>query len=542
MNYILITIIFALVAINVYLFILYTRRKQAISAEDLYQKTQEIKRTFDKNFQQANQELEEDYTRKLELEKHKIQNQNEITLQSLKLENLAQIKEKEQKLQEEYTDLFHQIKQKERELNTQKETLNSLDENLQKEKQDLQANFQELQKNYQEKLSKISGISKDQALKILNKEVEEEVGADLLQWQQKKVEQVKEDTSALAREIVAMAVQRTSSAVANEFTVVSVKVDDEDKGKIIGKKGRNIQWLEKTLGVEFVIDETPGTIIISGFNSVRRHIAKRTLEKLLTDGRIHPSSIEEMCQKSKDELLEEIKQAGQETVENLGIFDFPPKLIRLIGRLKFRTSYGQNMLTHSTEMARLAKTLAEEMNSKFPHREPISVETCVKGALLHDIGKALDEETEPKGDHIKLGEKVCDVFGLDWRIKKCISSHHNESYKDEKHGVCLEAVIVDACDNISGGRLGARKDSAEGYYQRMEALEKIAENVRGVEKAWIMRGSRELWVFFDTKKVSPAKMSKLTRQIAKTIESNVTYPGEIKVVGLWEDSVVEYAK
>jgi ribonucrease Y len=181
------------------------------------------------------------------------------------------------------------------------------------------------------------------------------------------------------------------------------------------------------------------------------------------------------------------------------------------------------------------------MNTQFPHRKPVDVDICVKGALLHDIGKAVDEETIPKGNHVELGEKVCDIFGLDWRIKKCVSSHHDESYYDAEHGFCIEASLVDACDNISGGRLGARKETAEAYYQRMEALEKVADTTPGVTKSWIMRGSRELWVFFDTNAITPDQMHKATREIANRIQTDVKYPGEIKIVGLWEDKIVEYA-
>jgi ribonuclease Y len=200
------------------------------------------------------------------------------------------------------------------------------------------------------------------------------------------------------------------------------------------------------------------------------------------------------------------------------------------------------MLKHSVEMAKLAALLANEMNLKFPHRErPIDVSICVKGALLHDIGKAVDEESIPHGNHVEIGEKICDTFNLDWRIRKCISSHHDESYYDPEHGFCIEAAIVDACDNISGGRLGARKETAEAYYQRMEDLEKIAEGTPGVNKCWIMRGSRELWVFFDTEKIDALKMHELTRGIAKRIQTDIKYPGEIKVVGIWEDKIVEYA-
>jgi ribonucrease Y len=392
-------------------------------------------------------------------------------------------------------------------------------------------------------LTKIAHLTKSEARLEIKAQLEDEIGLDMQEWSNKITAKYKEEASLKASELVALAVQRCSSEVANEHTVTTIRLNSEDdKGKIIGKSGRNIQWLEKTLGVELVIDDSAGNILtVTGFSSLRRHIAKRTLERLLEDGRIHPASIEDMYQKAKEEISQTITEKGEWAMSELGIINFPPKLVRLIGRLHFRTSYGQNMLKHSVEMGKLARLLAMELNHIFPHRPPVDVEICIKGALLHDIGKAVDEDKLPKGNHIDLGEKICDMFDLDWRIKKCVSSHHDESYYDKEYGFCIESALVDACDNISGGRIGARKDSAEAYYQRMEALEKIANTTVGVTKSWIMRGSRELWVFFDTQKISPAKMHKTTREIANKIKAGVRYPGEIKIIGFWEDKAVEYA-
>jgi ribonucrease Y len=394
-----------------------------------------------------------------------------------------------------------------------------------------------------DKLAAIARLTPDQARAELFVQVKNDIAEDLLDYQRKSLDFAKESADEKAREIVSMAIQRCSSEVANEMTVVSVKLTSpEDKGKVIGKGGRNIQWFEKTLGVEIIVDEVPDLVTISGFSSIRRHIAKRTLELLLADGRVHPSSIEEKAEKAKAEISTEISRAGKEAVESLGIYDFPDALVRIIGRLKFRTSYGQNILKHSVEMARLAGLLAKEMNEEFGHARPVDVMMCIKGALLHDIGKAIDEETQPKGDHVSLGAKVCDKFGLDWRIRKCVTAHHDESYVDEKNGVSLEAILVDACDNISGGRPGARKETMEAFSQRVEALEKIADEIPGVSKSWVMRGARELWVFFDTSNVSASRMYDLTHEITGRIEAEVRYPGEIKVIGLWEDRVIEYAK
>ncbi len=502
------------------------------------------------------EKMQSDYALKHDLLEKEVVKENEIILSNLKLQTMAELKEEEKIIRQRLLELQENLDRKETLLNEkidstsqERDHLHELKQEILDIKQKVLAKQDELAQKeteqnvvYETRLSQVAGFTKDQASAHLIDTAKYEMGGELLEWQRKLLEAAEEDATSKAREIVALAVQRCSSEVANEFTITTVKLPDEEaKGKIIGKGGRNIQWLEKTLGVEIVIDETPEIVTISGFNSIRRHIAKKTLEKLLEDGRIHPSSIEDMYEKSKSEVAQEVAEAGQIAVNELGIYDFPAKLVRIIGRLQFRTSYGQNMLKHSMEMAKLAQLLAQEMNSVFPNRKPIDVDICVKGALLHDIGKAVDEETTPKGNHIELGEKICEMFDLDWRIKKCVSSHHDESYYDKDHGFCIEASLVDACDNISGGRLGARKETAEAYYQRIEALEKIADTTPGVTKSWIMRGSRELWVFFDTNAISPDQMHTATREIAKRIQTDVRYPGEIKIVGLWEDKIVEYA-
>jgi ribonucrease Y len=491
-----------------------------------------------------------------EAKKLLLEKDNEVALSKIRLEIISELKAEEKEMRKRALDLQESIDKKESFLNDKlekfeeekkhvlglKDEIDSIKARLvQKESEVAQKEAQQ-QVALDAKLTEIAKLTKEEAKDQILEVSKVEMGSELLEWQKKMLENAEEDAVNKAREIVALAVQRCSSEVANEFTITTVKLPDEDaKGKIIGKGGRNIQWLEKTLGVELVIDETPEVVTISGFNSIRRHIAKKTLEKLLEDGRIHPASIEEMYEKSKGEIAQEIAEAGQWAVNELGIYDFPAKLIRIIGRLKYRTSYGQNMLRHSVEMAKLASLLAKEMNVQFPQRKPVDVNICIKGALLHDIGKAIDEETTPKGNHVDLGEKVCETFGLDWRIRKCVSSHHDESYYDEENGFCLEAALVDACDNISGGRMGARKETGEAYFQRMESLEKIGETTPGVTKSWIMRGSRELWVFFDTEKITPSQMHVATREIAKRIQTEVKYPGEIKIVGLWEDKIVEYA-
>jgi ribonucrease Y len=548
--YLITTILFA-GAFAVAAFFGLKKTKEIVEVKDLeYEaKIREQNKTELETLQKS---LESEYANKAKL----LEKDNEVLLSKIKLEAIAELKEDEKEMRIRIQDLQENIDKKETALNLKldkfedekkhvlslKDEIDSIKQRLTQKEDEVVKKEQLQEEILQTKLAEVAKLTKTEAKNKILEESKIEMGGELLDWQKKMLENAEEDAVFKAREIVALAVQRCSSEVANEFTITTVKLPDEDaKGKIIGKAGRNIQWLEKTLGVELVIDETPEIVTISGFNSIRRHIAKKTLEKLLEDGRIHPASIEEMYEKSKGEIAQEIAEAGQWAVNELGIYDFPAKLIRIIGRLKYRTSYGQNMLRHSVEMAKLAALLAKEMNVQFPQRKPVDVDICVKGALLHDIGKAIDEETTPKGNHVDLGEKVCETFGLDWRIRKCVSSHHDESYYDPEHGFCLEAALVDACDNISGGRMGARKETGEAYFQRMESLEKIGETTPGVTKSWIMRGSRELWVFFDTEKISPTEMHIATREIAKRIQTEMKYPGEIKIVGLWEDKIVEYA-
>ena len=522
-------------------------------SSQISQKTQKIEKELQQKYQIFSKDLEKE---KANL-KERLKEKNEITLEKLKLDLESEVAKEERVMRNRMLDLQENLDKKEDQLDSKlekiekqrdeiekvKDELREIKNNLLTKKSEIEEKESELETKLLTKLEEIAGLTLEKAKTQILENAKEEMGNELLNYQKKMLLRAESNSNLKAREIVSMAVQRCSSEVANEITITSIKLSsDDDKGKIIGKQGRNIQWLEKTLGVELIIDETPEVVTISGFSSVRRNIAKKTLEILLADGRIHPSSIEDMYEKSKSEIAQEIAEVGEEAVNSLGIYDFPAKLIRLIGRLQYRTSYGQNMLKHSLEMAKLAGLLADEMNENFPTLDtPVDKMICIKGALLHDVGKAIDEEFTPKGNHVALGEKICDMFGLDWRIKKCISSHHNEEYADPEKGFCIEAVLVDACDNISGGRLGARKETAQAYFQRLESMEKIAKNVPGVTKSWVMKGSRELWVFFDTKNMTPAKMHQTTRHIANTISSQVSAPFQIKVTGFFEDRAVEYA-
>ena len=336
---------------------------------------------------------------------------------------------------------------------------------------------------------------------------------------------------------MAQVIERVATDVVAESTTTTVQIPNEEmKGRIIGKEGRNIRAFELMMGVEILIDDSPDTVIISGFNSIRRHIAKLTLEKLVTDGRIHPARIEEAFEKSKSEINDKIKKAGEDAVFELGITNFPPKLVHLVGRLMFRTSYGQNILRHSVEMAKIAALLAQELGA--------DVQICKQGALLHDIGKALDQDME--GTHVEIGRRIAEKFGLDEKVVEAIESHHHDTDVSEHahhdHPQSLEAIIVDVADGISGSRPGARKDSYENYVKRLGDLEAIATSYEGVEKVYAIQGGRELRVFVEPKQLDDLACQKLAREIANRLENELKFPGEIRVQVIRDLRIIEYAR
>jgi ribonucrease Y len=536
--------------------------KQAVKDAELKKYSEDDLRDISKQFLvKQNDEIAKVKTEVESKLQKEYEDKNQLIVEKLKLSAQQELHEEERKIrqleleaQARVTQKYTQIDEKEVVLEKDKQYVLSEKEAIENKKQELNqikdlliSKQKKIDEEIEQKLEQVGSFTAEQAKQYILAKAKDDMGNQLIGLQSKMLADTEDTVNEKAREIVSLAIQRCSSEVANELTVTAVKIsNEEEKGKLIGRGGRNIQWLEKTLGVELIIDDTPNIITVSGFSGIRRHIAKRTLEKLLTDGRVHPSAIEEMYEKAKSEIGSEIQMAGEEVVNELGIFDFPPKLVRILGRLKFRTSYGQNILKHSLEMAKLAGLLCDELTTAFPTKLEVDKMTCIKGALLHDIGKAVDEEQIPKGNHIELGEKICDMFDLDWKIKKCISSHHTtggdyQSYEDAEHGFCFEACIVDACDNISGSRPGARKEAAEAYYGRLEALERIANSVPGVLKSYIMRGSRELWVFFDPETTNLADTHIATREIVRKINSSIKSPFKIQVNAFLENRIVEYA-
>lgn len=447
------------------------------------------------------------------------------------IEIVEQAKKSEQEFRNQIIKVEDRLSKRDADLERKFTEVERLRGEISKKREEIvktQEELKEIRQKQVDQLQKISGLSLEDAKRVLLEATERNMREELAGLTRKLVIQAHDEADKKAREIVAMAIQRCASEVTSETTTTAVTLPNEEmKGRIIGKEGRNIRTFEQMLGVEVIVDDTPDAVIISGFNSVRRHIAKIALEKLIQDGRIHPAKIEEATEKAKKEVAEMIKEAGEAAVYELGIANFPPKLVQLIGRLKFRTSYGQNVLKHSVEMAKLAAIIAEDLGA--------DVQVVKQGALLHDIGKALDQDME--GTHVEIGKQIAKKFNLPEKIINAIEAHHGDV-----EYTSIEAAIVDAADNISGSRPGARRDTYEQYVQRLEELETLAMGFEGVEKVYAIQAGREIRVFVRPEKVDDWGAAKMAREISNKIEQDLKYPGEIKVMVIRETRVIEYAR
>lgn len=377
-------------------------------------------------------------------------------------------------------------------------------------------------------LSRISGLTPEQAKEKLIRQVEEQGREELTGLLQKIEKNKREEVEKKGVEIITTALQRYARSNVSDITTTAFPLPSEDlKGKIIGKEGRNIKTLERLTGAELIIDETPDTILISSFDPFRREIAKMTLEKLIKDGRIQPAKIEEKVEESQAELEKRIVQIGEEAVYEVGILDLPPELIKLLGRLNFRTSFGQSVLNHSEETAYIATMIAEELG--------LNVEVVKKAALLHDIGKAIDHEVS--GNHVELGMKILKKYGISEKIIEAMQSHH-EDYPFASP----EAYIVATADILSAARPGARRGTLENYIKRLADLEKIASGFKGVKASYAVSAGRELRIFVVPEKIDDFGALALAKEIANRIEAELKYPGEIKVNVIREVRAVEYAR
>lgn len=399
--------------------------------------------------------------------------------------------------------------------------------NRSKKVDDIRKELERVREEQFQKLEKIGELTRDQAKRVLLENTENTMKAELVE-RIKKLQQVsQEELEKEAKNLLSTVLQRVASSHAAETTTTVVPLPSDDlKGRIIGKEGRNIKTIESLTGVEIIVDDTPESIVISGFNPIRRHIAKRALEKLMADGRIQPARIEEAVEKAKKEMAVDIKKAGEESTREVGVVGLDPRLIQVLGRLKYRTSYGQNVLRHSIEVGLLAGMLADELGA--------NVAVAKKGGLLHDIGKAIDHEVQ--GTHTQLGHEIMRKFGLPEEVAYLAIAHHEDAPRT------FEGVIVKVADALSGARPGARKDTYEQYVQRLEELEGIAKNFAGVEKAYAIQAGREMRVFVFPDKIDDLNATKLARDIANQIESQLQYPGEIKVTLIREKRVIEYAR
>lgn len=473
----------------------------------------------------------------------------ELTIKQMMFEAKDQAQKIVDGAEEEAAEKLKEIKeiekQKEIELKTREERLLKKDDlldkrqtDLEQEKENLKIHTEEMEKarkrisaleeEREQKLRHVAQLSPEEAREEIIQLVEKNAEEDLLARMRKLTVEHNDKLETKGREILTTIIQRLANSSIPEVLATTVEIPSDDiKGKIIGKEGRNIRAFEKVTGVEVIIDDTPGTVTLSSFDPVRRQVAKTALVDLIADGRIQPAKIEEMVEKAKETIAQTIKQKGEAAAYEAGVFNLDPRITLILGRLHFRSSYGQNVLQHSVEMAHLAGMLAEELGA-----DPAVARA---GALLHDIGKAVDHEVP--GTHVEIGKRILEKFGASPEVVKAMQAHHEE-YPYET----LESRIVQAADAISGARPGARRDSIENYIKRLKELEDLANTFPGIERAYAIQAGREIRVFVKPQEITDLEAQKLAREIALRVEQELKYPGEIKVTVIRESRVIEYAR